>query len=89
MSSDFIIRAVAAAAAVALLVAPYAVAWARRLAAKAKGHLAATEKAGGVSVSDLHVVLDLAARLQAIGKTQAVVLCQQLLDEMLKPKVTQ
>lgn len=40
------------------------------------------------SQSDMHTVLDLAARLQAQGKAEAVKLCQQLIDQMLQqPKV--
>lgn len=34
---------------------------------------------------DLHVVLDLAARLQAAGRLTAVAVARQLLDEMLLP----
>jgi len=37
-------------------------------------------------VDDLRLVLDLAARLRDAGRTDAVKLCQQLLDELLKPR---
>lgn len=37
-------------------------------------------------VDDLRLVIDLAARLRDAGKTQAVAVCQQLLDELLKPE---
>jgi hypothetical protein len=38
--------------------------------------------------SDLHTVLDLAAKLKAAGQPEAVKLCQQLIDQMLQqPKV--
>jgi len=37
-------------------------------------------------VDDLRLVIDLAARLRDQGKTQAVAVCQQLLDELLKPE---
>jgi hypothetical protein len=37
-------------------------------------------------VDDLRLVIDLAARLRDKGKTQAVAVCQQLLDELLKPE---
>jgi hypothetical protein len=38
--------------------------------------------------ADMHTVLQLAAKLQAQGKAEAVKLCQQLIDQMLKqPKV--
>lgn len=40
------------------------------------------------STADMHTVLDLAARLQAQGKAEAVKLCQQLIDQLLQqPKV--
>lgn len=34
--------------------------------------------------ADMRVVLDLAARLRASGRPEAVKLCQQILDELLK-----
>jgi hypothetical protein len=37
-------------------------------------------------VDDLRLVIDLAARLRDQGKAEAVVVCQQLLDELLKPE---
>lgn len=37
-------------------------------------------------VDDLRLVIDLAARLRDAGKTPAVTVCQQLLDELLKPE---
>jgi hypothetical protein len=38
--------------------------------------------------ADMHVVLDLAAKMQAQGKAEAVKLCQQLIDQLLQqPKV--
>ena len=33
---------------------------------------------------DMHTVLDLAAKMQAQGKAEAVKLCQQLIDQMLQ-----
>lgn len=36
-------------------------------------------------VDDLRLVIDLAARLRDAGKSDAVKVCQQLLDELLKP----
>lgn len=36
-------------------------------------------------VDDLRLVIDLAARLRDAGKFEAVKVCQQLLDELLKP----
>jgi hypothetical protein len=38
-------------------------------------------------VDDLRLVIDLAARLRDAGKTDAVAVCQKLLDELLKPGV--
>ena len=46
----------------------------------------------GVTERDMHVVLELAARLKAIGCTDGVSLCQELLDVFLtsgKEKVTE
>ena len=40
-------------------------------------------------VDDLRLVIDLAARLRDAGKTDAVKVCQQLLDELLKPGATE
>jgi hypothetical protein len=37
-------------------------------------------------VDDLRLVIDLAARLRDQGKTEAVAVCQKLLDELLKPE---
>lgn len=48
---------------------------------------AAPPAAGSGAVADMRIVLDLAARLREAGKGDAVKLCQQLLDEMLKPEV--
>jgi hypothetical protein len=39
-------------------------------------------------VDDLRLVIDLAARLRDQGKAEAVTVCQQLLDELLKPEAT-
>lgn len=36
-------------------------------------------------VDDLRLVIDLAARLRDAGRTDAVKVCQSLLDELLKP----
>lgn len=36
-------------------------------------------------VDDLRLVIDLAARLRDAGKSEAVAVCQKLLDELLKP----
>jgi hypothetical protein len=40
-------------------------------------------------VDDLRLVIDLAARLRDQRKTDAVAVCQRLLDELLKPEAPQ
>lgn len=41
---------------------------------------------GSGGLSDMHVVLDLAAKLREQGNAEAVKLCQALLDQMLQRK---
>lgn len=41
--------------------------------------------AGRAPVDDLRLVIDLAARLRDAKKTEAVIVCQKLIDELLKP----
>ena len=78
------VRVIAAAGAVAFIAAPAVAA----LVKKAKAAWSArpvegpTEKAA-VTEKDMHTVLDLAARLKAVGCTEGVALCQQLIDVML------
>jgi len=83
MSYDLLIRAVAGVAAVAILGTP-AIAF---VVGKAKEWLTrnVTEEkaAGGTSLDDMRIVLDMASRLRACGNTDGVHLCQQLLDVML------
>ena len=76
----------AAAAAVAFLAAPYAApmvqkarAWIATLGTSRQPEIV------GVTERDMHVVLELAARLKAIGCTDGVSLCQELLDVFLTP----
>ena len=64
-----------AAPAVAALVQKAKAAWSRPVEGP-------TEKAA-VTEKDMHTVLDLAARLKAVGCTEGVALCQQLIDVML------
>ena len=78
----------AAAAAVAFLAAPYAApvvkkihTWVATLGTSRQPEVA------GVTERDMHVVLELAARLKAIGCTDGVSLCQELLDVFLTTKV--
>lgn len=83
MSTDAILRIVAALAAVALVAAPAVAKVAAQVAAWRPSTPADPEKPG-VSQKDMHLVLDLAARLKAVGCADGVSLCQQLLDVMLK-----
>ena len=85
MSTDALIRIVAAVAAVGIVAGPTAAALAGKAKAywQARAVAAGTETPAGVSGKDLHVVLDLAARLKAAGCPDGVALCQQLIDVML------
>ena len=88
-----VLQMCAAAAAVAVIAAPYAAsvvqkarAWFASLGTNRQPEVA------GVTERDMHVVLELAARLKAIGCTDGVSLCQELLDVFLtsgKEKVTE
>ena len=80
------IQMCAAAAAVAFLAAPYAApvvkkirSWIATLGTSRQPEVA------GVTERDMHTVLELAARLKAIGCTDGVSLCQELLDVFLTP----
>ena len=73
----FLLRVAAALAATALLAGPYLVAIAKRVIRPQSGFLN--------PLADAHTVLEIARRLQASGRTKGVELCQQLIDEMLKP----
>ena len=80
------IQMCAAAAAVAFLAAPYAApmvqkirTWVATLGTSRQPEVA------GVTERDMHTVLELAARLKAIGCTDGVSLCQELLDVFLTP----
>lgn len=85
MNLDAALRIVALLAAVALVAGPTLAALARKAQAAWQGRAleAAGEAAATVTGKDMHVVLDLAARLRASGCTEGVALCQQLLDVML------
>ena len=78
----------AAAAAVAFIAAPYAAplvqnirSWIGTLGTSRQPEIV------GVTERDMHTVLELAARLKAIGCTDGVSLCQELLDVFLTTKV--
>ena len=82
------IQMCAAAAAVAVIAAPYAApmvqkirSWVATLGTSRQPEVA------GVTERDMHTVLELAARLKAIGCTDGVSLCQELLDVFLTAKV--
>lgn len=81
-----VLQMCAAAAAVAFLAAPYAApvvkkirSWIATIGAGRQAEVA------GVTERDMHTVLELAARLKAIGCTDGVSLCQELLDVFLTP----
>lgn len=88
-----VLQMCAAAAAVAFLVAPYCGpvvqkirCWIGTLGTSRQPEIV------GVTERDMHTVLELAARLKAIGCTDGVSLCQELLDVFLtsgKEKVTE
>jgi uncharacterized integral membrane protein len=85
VSTDVVIRAVAALAAMGLVAGPAIAALARKAQAgwQDRAVETATEKAATVTARDLHIVLDLATRLKAAQCMEGVSLCQQLLDVML------
>jgi hypothetical protein len=85
VSTDAVIRAVAALAAVGVLAGPAIAALARQAQAHWQDRAveSASEKAAVVTARDLHIVLDLATRLRAAQCMEGVALCQQLLDVML------
>jgi len=83
-----VLQVCAAAAAVAVIAAPYAApvvkkarAWFASLGTNRQPEVV------GVTERDMHTVLELAARLKAIGCTDGVSLCQELLDVFLTAKV--
>ena len=83
--NDFILRTGAVLAAVALVAAPTVAKWA---AAAWQACRVATPNPtpAGVGIAEMRIVLDLAAKLKSDGRTEAVKLCQQLIDAMLQPK---
>lgn len=82
------VKLLAAVAAVALFVAPYIPAAFSRLMSLAKSVHVPTFPAApsGIGVDDMTTVLHLANKLRLEGNTEAVALCQQLLDAMLGHK---
>ena len=76
----------AAAAAVAFLAAPYAAPVVKKIRTWI-GTIGTSRQpeVAGVTERDMHTVLELAARLKAIGCTDGVSLCQELLEVFLTP----
>lgn len=74
----------AAAAAVAVIASPYAAPVAKKICTWIASLGAGRQpEVAGVTERDMHTVLELAARLKAIGCTEGVGLCQELLDVFL------
>jgi len=82
--TDAAIRVAAGLACVAVIAAPAVLAGYRKAKAwlQSRAVEAGTEKAA-IGLTDMRLVLDLAARLKSAGCTDGVALCQQLLDVML------
>ena len=83
-----LLQGCAIATAVAVIAAPYAApvvqkirSWIATIGAGRQAEVA------GVTERDMHTVLELAARLKAIGCIEGVHLCQELLDVFLTAKV--
>jgi hypothetical protein len=55
------------------------------IAQRARAFVTGPAAAERAPVDDLRLVIDLAARLRDKGKSDAVLVCQKLLDELLKP----
>lgn len=83
MSYDLLIRSVAGLAALALIGTPATAALARKAREWLTRNVTEEKAAGGTSLDDMRIVLDMASRLRACGNTDGVHLCQQLLDVML------
>lgn len=83
--SDAAIRIVAGLACLAVIAAPAVLGGYRKVKAflQSRAVESGDQKAPGVGLADMRLVLDLAARLKAAGCTDGVTLCQQLLDVML------
>ena len=81
-----LLQGCAAAAAVAFLAAPYAAPMVQKIRSWfATLGTSRQPEVVGVTERDMHTVLELAARLKAIGCTDGVSLCQELLDVFLTP----
>jgi len=84
MNATVVLQIGAATLAAFVLVAPFAA----PVVQKARSWIASLgtsrqPEVAGVTERDMHVVLELAARLKSIGCTDGVSLCQELLDVFL------
>ena len=77
------VRVIAAVGAVAFLAAPAVAALVKKAKAACSRPVEGPTEKAAVTEKDMHTVLDLAARLKAVGCTEGVALCQQLIDVML------
>jgi hypothetical protein len=84
-NADLILRVGTAVAAVAFLAGPYLVAKVRLTAARWNQR---REDKPEVSIGDAHTILEIASRLHAVSNDEGVVLCQKLIEVILrKPTV--
>lgn len=79
MSHEFLLRAGAVVAAIALLAGPRLVAAISQAVATRRGR----QVTQAASMADAHTVLEIASRLRSAGNAKGVELCQQLLEVML------
>lgn len=75
---EFVIRAGAVVAGVALLAGP-------RLVAAAKA-IRIPQQASRKTLTDAHTILEIAGRLHEAGNVRGVELCQNLIDVILSPE---
>lgn len=77
---EFLLRAAAVVAAVAVVAGPSVV------SAVQKAVRWRPAQAEAAAPDDAHTILEIARRLQKAGSTEGVKLCQQLIDVLLKPE---
>ena len=88
MDVPLLVRVAAAMAALAVVVGPWLYAAGKAAIERVRSRPAApAPQAAGVTIADMRTVLELANRLKAVGCTDGVELCKQLLDVLLTPKV--
>jgi hypothetical protein len=76
VTTDALIRTLAAVAAIAVVAGPRLVALVRSAVAGGRQEVS--------PLADAHTILEIARRLQVAGKAKGVELCQQLIDVMLQ-----